>query len=460
MNNNNHNCSFKEHTQINAISYCFICRIYMCNKCETFHSKMFEAHKSVNIDKITKDFFTGYCKEENHPYELEYFCKVHRQLCCAKCVIKIGNKKEAIHKNCDVCTIEEIKEEKINKLNENIEKLEKLSKTLNEEINNLKEIFEKVNNKREEIKLDLLKIFTKIRNELNNRENQLLEEVDKLFDKHFVKEDNIRECEKLPNKIKTSLEKCKKINIENDKLNSLINDCLNIENDINTIDEIKEDINKCKGANKLDIGFTTQNKDDINVLTDMINNFGKIVRFNEGICDISSIIKDDFNKQNLIINWIKGKINKDILQFKLIFRMDENTSKSEDFHKACDKQGPTLVLIKTKTLRTFGGFTPLDWGKTGGGIKDESNQTFIFSLDMKKKFDILKVNEQAINRSNDGPKFGDCDIKIESNMKNGVSFANSNCNFLSGNNLELTGGHGDSQKFETLELEVFKVIYE
>ena len=31
---------------------------------------------------------------------------------------------------------------------------------------------------------------------------------------------------------------------------------------------------------------------------------------------------------------------------------------------------------------------------------------------------------------NDGPKFGDCDIKIESNMKNGVSFANSNCNFF------------------------------
>ena len=170
-------------------------------------------------------------------------------------------------------------------------------------------------------------------------------------------------------------------------------------------------------------------------------------------------IDNDFNRQNSIINWIKGKINKDEIQFKLIFRMTEENSKSSDFHKACDKQGPTLVLIKTKSQKTFGGFTPLDWGTTGGGIKDESNQTFIFSLDLNKKFDIIKIKDQAINRSNDGPKFGDCDIKIESNMKNGVSFANSNCNFLSGNNLELTGGHGDSQKFETLELEVFKVIY-
>ena len=34
-----------------------------------------------------------------------------------------------------------------------------------------------------------------------------------------------------------------------------------------------------------------------------------------------------------------------------------------------------------------------------------------------------------------------------------------NCNFLSGGNLELTGGHGETEKFETAELEVFKVIY-
>ena len=174
---------------------------------------------------------------------------------------------------------------------------------------------------------------------------------------------------------------------------------------------------------------------------------------------MSLILDNDFNKQKSIIKWIISKVNKDLVQFRLLFRMEEKTSKSEDFHKACDKQGPTLVLIKTKTNRIFGGFTPLDWGKTGGGIKDESNQTFIFSLDLNKKFDMLKIKEQAINRSTDGPKFGDCDIKIESNMKNGVSFANANCNFLSGGNLELTGGHGETEKFETAELEVFKVIY-
>ena len=229
MENNQKYCTFKDHSTINAISYCFICRIYMCNKCENFHSKMFESHKSINLEKITKDLFTGYCKEENHPFELEYFCKTHKQLCCAKCVIKIGNKKDAIHKNCQVCSIEDIKEEKINQLNKNIQKLEELSKNLKEEIDNLHEIFEKVTIKKEEIKLDIQKIFSKIRSELNSREDKILLEVDEIFDKNFIKEENLKEGEKLPNKVKISLEKCKNINLENEKLNSLINDCLNIE---------------------------------------------------------------------------------------------------------------------------------------------------------------------------------------------------------------------------------------
>ena len=455
MEDNRKTCSFKDHHTIDAISYCYICRIYMCNKCEIFHSKMFETHNSINLDNYNKGFFTGYCKEENHPFELEYFCKTHKQLCCAKCVIKIGNKKDAIHKNCNVCSIEEIKDEKINKLNENIKKLEELSKYLNDEIKNLKNIFEKINNKKEEIKLDIQKIFTKIKSEINYREDQLLDEVDNLFDKNFIKENNVKEFEKFPNKVKFSLEQCKNINLENDKLNSLINDCLNIEKDIKTIDEIKENINYFKNANKLNIEFSC----DINNLSEKIKVFGKIIKNNEELNELSNIIKNDINKQNHIINWILEKINKDDIEFKIIFRMNENNYKSEDFHKACDNQGPTLVLIKTKTQRTFGGFTPLNWNKTGGAIKDESNQTFIFSLDNYKKFNILKIKEQAINNSNDGPKFGDCDIKLESNMKNGVSFANNNCNFLSGNNLELTGGKGESEKFETLELEVFKVIY-
>ena len=85
--------------------------------------------------------------------------------------------------------------------------LENLSKILEEKIGQLKIIIEKVNESKENLKLKIQKIFTKIRNELNDREDKLLLEIDKKFDEKLFNEDLIRESEKLPNKIKISLEK-------------------------------------------------------------------------------------------------------------------------------------------------------------------------------------------------------------------------------------------------------------
>jgi len=83
----------------------------------------------------SKEIFTGYCKEEKHQMELEYFCKTHNQLCCAACIAKLQKKENGKHKDCDICFIEDIKEEKKNKLKENINCLEELSNTLQESIN-------------------------------------------------------------------------------------------------------------------------------------------------------------------------------------------------------------------------------------------------------------------------------------------------------------------------------------
>ena len=60
---------------------------------------------------------------------------------------------------------------------------------------------------------------------------------------------------------------------------------------------------------------------------------------------------------------------------------------------------------------------------------------------------------------NNEPIFGDGDFKIEADMKKGITYANKTTNFLSNNNLELTGGKGNNESFEIEEFEVFKVIY-
>ena len=96
MENKSIKCSSKEGKDINAISYCGECNIYMCNKCEKFHSKLFYNHQIYNLDKQTDDIFTGFCKEPNHRDKLEFYCKNHKALCCAACLCKFekkGNRK-------------------------------------------------------------------------------------------------------------------------------------------------------------------------------------------------------------------------------------------------------------------------------------------------------------------------------------------------------------------------------
>ena len=75
MNEKNKNCSSENHNQINAVIYCQECNIYMCNKCQNYHSELFKNHHLFNINKEINDIFTGFCTEENHNKKLKYFYK-------------------------------------------------------------------------------------------------------------------------------------------------------------------------------------------------------------------------------------------------------------------------------------------------------------------------------------------------------------------------------------------------
>ena len=300
-------CSLDSHSTIDAIVYCQECRIFMCDECEKTHSEICKKHHQYKLDKNIEDIFTGYCKEKSHIAELIYFCKTHNKLCCAECITKIKNERNGQHTDCDIYLIKDIEEEKKNNLKENINNLEKLSNTLQESINELKKIFEKINEDRENIKLTIQKVFTKIRNKINDREDKLLSEVDEKFNNIFFKEDIIKEGEKLPNKIKESLEKGKLINKEwnYNKLNSLINDCLNIENNIKEINIINENIKKYN-SNQLIFKFNTEEK-EINNFLENINKFGNIegniiIKNNINmISKNSKIIENEYDKIEMVL---------------------------------------------------------------------------------------------------------------------------------------------------------------
>ena len=269
-------CSSKEHFENNAISYCQKCQIYMCNKCNKIHSDLCPQHHIINLNEDLIDEFTGFCKEENHSIKLEYFCKTHNQLCCAICLCKIKGKGNGQHNDCNACFVNEIESEKKNKLKDNMKCLTELSNSLELSISELKFLFEKIKENKEEVKSKIQKIFTKIRNSLNNREDELFLEVDKVFNEEYGNAKIIKEIEQLSNKIKNSLEKGKKIDKEwnNNEINYNINVCISIEDNINEVKILNENIKKCKLNNEKKIIFIPGEKDNSKNLSETIQKFG------------------------------------------------------------------------------------------------------------------------------------------------------------------------------------------
>ena len=167
-------CSIEEHKESNAISYCQKCKIYMCIDCEKHHSALFKKHHQFKIEneEDIKDIFTGLCNVQNHNSELKFYCKTHNQLVCAECITIIKNKKIGHHKDCEISYIKEFQKQKQSKLNDNIKSLENLLIKLDESIIELKKIYEKICNNKEDLKMNILQIFTRIRNALNEREEE------------------------------------------------------------------------------------------------------------------------------------------------------------------------------------------------------------------------------------------------------------------------------------------------
>ena len=306
MKNQSQKCSLKKHSESNANYFCQECKIYMCNKCDNLHSELFPNHNKnkldINIDM--KDIFTGYCKEEKHNNELVFFCKTHNQLCCAACLSKIRKKGNGQHSQCFVCEIEEIKNEKQLKLKDNIKTLENLSITLDDSINKLKTMLDRVNEDKEKLKTYIQQVFTKIRNILNEKENKLLDEVDEQYDKLFFKEDIIKDFEKLPKKVKISLEKGKSMynkQYESNKLNLFINDCINIENNIKYVNLMNEKLAKCQSLDNLKIEFSSE--EEIKKFCETISSFGIIKKSDKTSKQVNlfeNMDLNDYEEKNIL----------------------------------------------------------------------------------------------------------------------------------------------------------------
>ena len=221
---------------------------------------------------------------------MEFFCKTHNQLCCAGCITKIKLKDKGQHSDCELCTLEDIKENKENLLKENILNLEKLSKEMDGLIDEIKVVFEKINKDKEELKLNIQKIFTKIRNSINEREDEILSKVDELFDNVYIKESEMNEIDKYPNKIKGLLKQGKntidqwnKEKNEKNELSYLVNNCIDIEKTLLNINNMDQNLKRCKTEMTSVIKFSPFEVSDLNKFISSLTTFGKVYKENKDL---------------------------------------------------------------------------------------------------------------------------------------------------------------------------------
>ena len=175
--------------------------------------------------------------------------------------------------------------------------MENISKYINNSINKLKQELKKNKDNKDNLKLEIQKIFTKIRNQINERENILLSEIDQNLDDSSIKKDIINKLEKFPKKIESSLNQGKLIENQwkEKRLNISITQCLNIEKKLEEINSYK-DIIKKNNENNLVMKFKPE-LNDINSFLNTIQEFGCIYN----ITDLQAKFDDIEDIENFLL---------------------------------------------------------------------------------------------------------------------------------------------------------------
>jgi len=130
-----------------------------------------------------------------------------------------------------------------------------------------------------------------------------------------------------------------------------------------------------------------------------------------------SLIPNEIKRQNSLskiipdMSPIQKFFDNKISSSKLIYRASEEAFSIKEFHKKCDGQVNTLVLIHTEYGKIIGGYTPLIWSSAKKQwAADKSYKSFIFSVSTREKFNLNLAQFAIANNPDKGPIFGCCDI--------------------------------------------------
>lgn len=205
----------------------------------------------------------------------------------------------------------------------------------------------------------------------------------------------------------------------------------------------------------------TDNKSENN-LNNMLNSFiqnleekmkSYLTEFEEeGLIKISKIIKD--TEEDTLIGDMISTLK--IKKYRLLFRATRDGDSANKFHSICDNYKNLIILIETQKGLRFGGFTSSKF--RGSSHLKIDNNAFLFSLDLKKVYNIISGQYAIYCYQNSGPCFSQGSLYIPNNFfykygKTGTAGGP----YQFEKDYELNGGE---EKFLVKELEIFQVKIE
>ena len=375
---------------------CLKCNSYFCESCYKFvHEKKKNAkHKKEDIDPYVP-IETKCSKHQDIPINL--FCINEKELCCSICQFL---KPHDGHKLLLINDEESLKKENItldtttNDYEENIKDMNDLKQEIEKEII-------KINNLYENINKEVGTFYKEKQKKLKEEENSLIEKLQNEVTKIKEKLENfLSECNNII-KINERLSKgIKKMKEEKD------NNMRKLLSYVSTISKNQKKVNLLlsQPISNLKISFEKE-KSNIKYEEYYFNSPNKL---------LSNLLNE--NDKQLLISWLPNRPSK----ISLLFDTTKDGDNFSTFHDKCDNKYPTLILIKSNTGYIFGGYVSSAWNCNNNNIN--ASNSFIFSLNQKAKYNASSEQNSIINggtRNNQKDsimfKIGCCDIHIKHN---------------------------------------------
>jgi hypothetical protein len=177
-------------------------------------------------------------------------------------------------------------------------------------------------------------------------------------------------------------------------------------------------------------------------------------QYSNKIFSLDSKIIQNCDQLDFIVNYLKNKFSKQIINSIKIYRATEDGDKTEDFHRQCDGNTNIIILIKTKNGKKFGGYTSIGFSNYNKSVLDDT--AFVFSIDKREIYPNIKGKPAIDSYQNLGPTFSGDMIKIYDNFlqKGGITTKIAT-NYQTIEDYQINDGN---RCFSVEEIEVFEFL--